>query len=86
MREHVLNQSLALDQTWSFAALRRTFANWRRRHRLARLSELDDRILYDIGIERSEINEAMQLPLDLNPLYELDRRARLRRTRQWPRP
>jgi len=86
MREHVLNQSLALDQTWSFAALRRVFANWRRRRKLAQLSNLDERILYDIGIERSEINEAMRLPLDLNPLYELDRRARLRRTRQWPRP
>ncbi len=81
MREHVLNQSAALDGTWSFAALRRTFANWRRRRKLVRLSELDDRILYDIGIERGEIDEAMRLPLALNPLYELDRRARLRRTR-----
>jgi len=85
MREHVLNQSLALDNTWSFAALRRYFANWRRRRKLARLSDLDDRILYDIGIERSEISDALRLPLDLNPLYELDRRARLRRTRGWPR-
>ena len=86
MREHVLNQSAALDGTWSFAALRRTFANWRRRRRLLRLSDLDDHILYDIGIEREEINEALQLPLDLNPLYELDRRARLRRTRGQRRP
>jgi len=81
MREHVLNQSLALEGTWSFAALRRSFANWRRRRRLVRLADLDDRILYDIGIEREEINEALRLPLDLNPLYELDRRARLRRSR-----
>ncbi len=86
MREHVLNQSAALDGTWSFAALRRTFANWRRRRKLLRLSDLDNHILYDIGIEREEINEALRLPLDLNPLYELDRRARLRRTRGQHRP
>ena len=81
MREHVLNHSLALDETWSFAALRRYFANWRRRRKLLRLSELDDHILYDIGIERGEIDDAVRLSLSLNPAYELERRARLRRTR-----
>jgi uncharacterized protein YjiS (DUF1127 family) len=81
MRDHVLNQAIALDQTSAFATLRRYFANWRRRRKLARLAELDDRILADIGIERDEIDEAVRLSLSLNPLHELDRRARLRRTR-----
>ena len=81
MREHVLNQSLTLEESTPFAALRRYFANWRRRRKLTRLADLDDRILADIGIERGEIEAARLLPLSLNPLYELDRRARLRRTR-----
>jgi uncharacterized protein YjiS (DUF1127 family) len=81
MRDHVLHHSVALDQTVPFAGLRRYIANWRRRRKLIRLADLDDHILADIGIERGEIDETVRLSLSLNPLHELDRRARLRRTR-----
>jgi uncharacterized protein YjiS (DUF1127 family) len=86
MREQVLNTALSLDTARPFAALARYVTNWRNRRKLYRLGDLDDHLLADIGIERGEIEEALRLPLTLNPLYELDRRAHLRRTRGQRRP
>jgi len=81
MRDHVLNTSIALDASRPFAALARYFTNWRRRRKLYRISDLDDHLLEDIGLQRLEVEEALRLPLGLDPIWELDRRAHLRRTR-----
>ena len=39
--------------------LRASFRKWRRRKMIASLCALDDRILWDIGIHRSEIERAV---------------------------
>lgn len=79
MREYVLSQAHSANAAQAFAGLRRIASNWLRRRRLYRLEELDDRMLDDIGLTRDELTTALRLPLVIDPLRELDRRARARR-------
>jgi uncharacterized protein YjiS (DUF1127 family) len=66
------------------AGLRRLMSNWRKRHRLLELQQLDDHILKDIGIDRVDLIEAANGPLGIDPLCELERRVRLRRRQAMP--
>ena len=54
------------------------YRNLVRRHRIARLEALDDEMLADIGLTRSDLQWARHLNLSHNPLQELDRTARQR--------
>ena len=57
------------------------------RHDAMRLAELDDRMLSDIGLNRSDLRDAYALPLWRDPSDVLARRAAERRgTRQRPTP
>jgi uncharacterized protein YjiS (DUF1127 family) len=81
MREYTLTQALSRDASHSFAGLRRAFSNWLRRRRLRRVDDLDDHILWDIGLTRDDLRAALKLPLSVDPVWELNRQSRLRRRR-----
>ena len=64
------------------AGLARVRLAWNRRRRLARMRDLDDRVLDDIGITRDELEWALGLPFEANAALDLERRARARRGRR----
>jgi uncharacterized protein YjiS (DUF1127 family) len=81
MREYALNQA---DQQYrgSFLGKFRQYAkNWLRRKMLKEVSDLDDHILKDIGLERQELLEALTLPLAYDPFGEVHRRVLANRRR-----
>jgi uncharacterized protein YjiS (DUF1127 family) len=79
MREYALNQSSQEFYGSLFGNLRRSFSNWRKRQILKEVHELDDYILKDIGLERSEVADILHLSLHYDPVVELHRRAEVRR-------
>jgi uncharacterized protein YjiS (DUF1127 family) len=63
------------------AFLRSLVSNWRKRRRLYDLQHLDDHMLNDIGISRSDVTATLSQPLSVDPVRDLARRARRRRNR-----
>lgn len=84
MRDYVLFQSQHIEFNQPFAVLRRLISNWRKRRRLRDLQQLDDHVLNDIGIRRADIMAVLSQPVSVDPVRELERRARLRRTQAMP--
>jgi uncharacterized protein YjiS (DUF1127 family) len=81
MREYALNQA---DQEYYgsfFGNLRRYFRNWLKRQMLRQVYSLDDHVLHDIGLDRYEVIDALELPLAYDPLAELQRRINAKRRR-----
>ena len=78
MRDYVLFQAERLETSQPFAVLRRLFSNWRKRSRLRDLEHLDDRALNDIGLSRADVMAVLGQPVSVDPVWELERRARLR--------
>jgi uncharacterized protein YjiS (DUF1127 family) len=81
MREYMLHQAEALERTFAFAAIRRVLGNWWKRRTLRKLKDLDDHLLYDIGLTRDEIDRALKLPLSIDPVGEVSHRRIPRRMR-----
>lgn len=44
---------------------------WRNRRQVRRLDELDDHLLFDIGLTRADLREACMTPLHLDPTLRL---------------
>ncbi len=82
MRDFVLFQAEALERSRPFPAFSRIISNWRKRRRLKELEQLDEHILSDIGVRRADIRAALSQPLSVDPVWELERRASLRRLEQ----
>jgi uncharacterized protein YjiS (DUF1127 family) len=59
---------------------RRVVAAWRHRGDLAMLASFDERMLRDIGLTRSDLNDALSEPLWRDPTAVLVRRQRERRS------
>ena len=78
MREYMLHQAETHERTFAFAAVRRILGNWWKRRTLRKLQDLDDHLLYDIGLSRDEIDRALRLPLSIDPFGEFSRRRRPR--------
>jgi uncharacterized protein YjiS (DUF1127 family) len=76
MRDYILTQAIAAESAVPFASLRRAYANWKRRRRLRGIEDLDDRLLADIGVSRSDLESVVNLPLAVDPIAELHRRSR----------
>ena len=74
MRDYILHQAEAYERTFALAALRRVLRNWWKRRTLRKLQDLDDHLLYDIGLTRDEIDHALRLPLSIDPIGEFSRR------------
>lgn len=71
MRDYILNQAETADRTFTFPALNRIVANWRKRRQLRQLEQLDDHVLMDIGLTRDELARVQRVPLALDPVSEL---------------
>ncbi len=84
MRDFVLFQAQALERSRPFPILRRLISNWRKRRRIRELEQLDDHILRDIGLRRADIQGALEQPLSVDPVWELERQASMRR-QAWQR-
>lgn len=52
-----------------------------RRREVARLADLDDHLLADLGLERSDVRWALEMPFAENAALELQQRARQRQRR-----
>jgi uncharacterized protein YjiS (DUF1127 family) len=81
MREYMLHQAEAYERTFAFAAVRRVLRNWWKRRTLRKLQDLDDHLLYDIGLTRDDIDRALRLPLSIDPIGEFSRRRAPRSVR-----
>jgi uncharacterized protein YjiS (DUF1127 family) len=62
-----------------FATLARFYRTWRTRRRLVKMTDLDDHILDDIGVSRSDIHTVLDLPFSYNPALELQQIAQRNR-------
>lgn len=73
MRDYMLHQAEMRDQTYVFPKLHRLLRAWRARRQLRALEQLDDHVLKDIGLTRSQVARSLRLPYDLDPVAELMR-------------
>lgn len=71
MRDYILTQAETADRTFTFPALNRIVANWRKRRQLRQLEQLDDHVLMDIGLTRDELIRVQRSPMGVDPLTEL---------------
>lgn len=56
---------------------------WRFRAKLARLDDMDDHLLADIGLTRDDVRSLRALPWTDDPGLDLQRRALRNRSRGW---
>ena len=66
------------------AALSRFYRSLRTRRRVARMTDLDESVLDDIGVTRTDLYDVLDMPFSQNPSLELERRAQLNRAK-WRR-
>ena len=71
MRDYILTQAETADKTFTFPALHRIVANWRKRRQLRQLEQLDDHVLMDIGLTRDELIRVQRVPIGVDPVLEL---------------
>ncbi len=79
MKDYALSRAEAAEATGSLALLWQLIRNWRAKRAVERLDTLDDFLLHDIGVTRSEVRWAMGLPLTVNAALELEERSTRRR-------
>ena len=75
--------SLAGSLAESISGIRNAFRAWQNRRRLSKLKDLDDHLLADVGLTRDDLDWALHLPFAVNPVIELQRRARHGRHYGW---
>lgn len=81
MREYVLHQSERRNQAAGLWLLWIYLLNWRSRRAFARLNQLNDYQLHDIGLSRADAHRLSRLPLSVDPVWEAER-LRLLSSRQ----
>jgi uncharacterized protein YjiS (DUF1127 family) len=63
--------------------VRETFDAWKHRRQVATLVEFDEHMLSDIGLTRTDVQEALDLPFSHDPGRELQYRALRHQARGW---
>ena len=76
MHEYVRNEADQKFYGGWLGNLRRYIQNWLKRQMLKQVHELDDYLIKDLGMNRQEIADVLQLPLIFDPILELHRRSR----------
>ena len=79
MTYHSLPRVESLGVSELFSGARRLASHWLKRRRLYRLQQLDDHMLNDIGLLREEVDASLDQPLSIDPVWDLNQRARARR-------
>jgi uncharacterized protein YjiS (DUF1127 family) len=79
MTDHTLPRATSLGVAETVSRLRQLASHWLKRRRLYQLQQLDDHMLNDIGLLREEVNASLQQPLSIDPIWDLNQRARTRR-------
>ena len=74
MREYVLFESRYRLAYGRWTAALRLFKNWRLRRDIRRILAMDDYLLRDIGLTRSELHQLLRLPLSADWQWEAERR------------
>jgi uncharacterized protein YjiS (DUF1127 family) len=74
MRDYVLSRAIAAGEMggWSIS---RFLRRWRARRSIRKLTEFDDYMLADIGMNRCDLRWAAGLPLTVNAAIALEERA-----------
>jgi hypothetical protein len=78
MRDYALNRSANFDDVIGGSFIHRIARNWRARRAVVRLENLDDCLLLDAGLYRSDLHWAAGLPLTINPELALKKRVAAR--------
>ena len=73
MRDYVLHEARSRQAFGRLTTLVRMVKNWRERRSLRALHSLDDYLLRDIGLTRSELDRMMRQPLTLDTQWEAER-------------
>jgi uncharacterized protein YjiS (DUF1127 family) len=76
MRNYAIHQAEVSGSLPGTGILARLYRNWKARRAVAKLGQLDDYLLYDIGVSREDIFIASHLPLTLNAALALDEESR----------
>jgi hypothetical protein len=82
MTDHTIARAELFGADFHRSTLSRMLHNWWVRRQLVRLADADALLLDDVGVERSEIEWAIHLPLSINPALALRERSQRRRRRQ----
>lgn len=73
MRDYALTQSEYFEVPGRLSRLKQIWAQFKKRRRLRKVEDLDDRLLADIGLSRFDVAFARSLPLSLDPVAELEK-------------
>ena len=77
--EFVKEQASALGEITTLLNLSALIRHWQARRSVKHLASLDDYLLRDIGLKRSDVEWAEQVPLTRNAVLALEERVRRRR-------
>lgn len=78
MRDYALNRSANFDEVTGGSFIRRIVRNWLARQAVAKLESLNDDLLLDAGLYRSDLHWAAGLPLTIDPELALKKRVAAR--------
>jgi uncharacterized protein YjiS (DUF1127 family) len=77
--EFIAERAGALGEITTFLNLGALFRHWQARRSVKHLASLDDYLLRDIGLKRSDVEWAEQVPITRNAVLALEERVRQRR-------
>ena len=77
--EYIEARAGALGEITTFLNLGALFRHWQARRSVRHLASLDDYVLEDIGLKRSDVEWAERVPLTRNAVLALEERVRRRR-------